>query len=413
LAGEFYADDSPGGEVNLGKQIAYARAISSVGDSFTTLAFPIAVLAIHQNPRDLALSETFGTLGMFTGSLLTPLFIDRLPRIFALLLSDLFALACGLVLIIGNLNSSLPILFAAYFFARAITNFHLAALDAVTADILREERKPLVAGFSRLQLFIVSAGILGGLSAAQVVEKIPLWSLLAIDAVSFLVSSSWILWILKSSPIARARPMPSKNPNPFSDWLEGFRAAFVNREVIKHVSAQGMLGIAFGITSSTVRAHLLGTLLIPISLFAYLSPSIRFFGFLGAALNTQIASRWKVKHIAYTGIIGMCVGYSGLGWINNFFLFLAFFGIQQFGNALVVPVNRALIMGNISSSQRGRVAAFRTMVIDASTIVGQVLSVWMMNFGTGFALKVLPFISGVVFLLYFFVKDWEVDKEFR
>ena len=181
--------------MNRGRQIAWARFISEAGDMFRILAFPLAVIAVRQDPRDLAWSETLGTLGMFFGSLLAPLVIDRVPRLRALVVSDLLALLCTGTLAIGIVQNSLPLLFAAYFVSRALDSFHYAALDAATTDLLVEERKPLVAGFSHLQLFLVGGAVIGGLAAAQVVTKVPLWALLVVDALSFVVASTWIYFL--------------------------------------------------------------------------------------------------------------------------------------------------------------------------------------------------------------------------
>lgn len=80
MAGTYDAYDSTGGEMTTGKKIALARAISDFGDMFRIVAFPLIVIGIRDNPMDLALAETFGTTGMFLGSLVTPFFIDRFSK---------------------------------------------------------------------------------------------------------------------------------------------------------------------------------------------------------------------------------------------------------------------------------------------------------------------------------------------
>jgi MFS family permease len=394
--------------VNRGRQIAWARSISEAGDMFRILAFPLAVMGVRGNPVDLAWSETLGTLGMFTGSLLAPLVVDRVPRLKALVVSDFLSLCVTALLAVGVVSLSLPLLFLAYFLSRAIDSFHYAALDAATADLLTEERRPLVAGFSHLQLFLVGGSVAGGLAAAQVVPYIPLWSLLLVDGISFLVASTWIYRLAggERKPVKPWSGLLPELKGAVREWKEGFRASTADREVRKHLAAQALLGLAYGVSSSTVRGHLIGTMNVSPREFGYLAPFVRASFLAGAFANLKLASFLSPAKLAFLGISLMAAGYLGMAWLALYPLFLLAYGLQQVGNAFVVPVNRAAVMGGVDAELRGRAAAFRGLLIDGATVIGNLLAVWLISYGTGVALRVLAPLALAAAAIYTLIRRW-------
>jgi MFS family permease len=397
--------------MSLAKKISWARGISAVGDGITNLAFPLAVIASRGDPKDLAIAETFYTTGIFAGALLAPLVIDRLAKAVSLITADICSLLATLGLIYGVQQNSIPLIFLAYFLLSVIVSFHKAALDAVTADIMVEERKPILAGFSHLELIVTAGAVLGGLLAAQWIAKLPLWMFLAVDAASFLTSSVWILWLLRKSPNLKKKPTRAQQVHPFADWLEGFRATFANKRLAPYLLGQSLLGVAYGIAGATTRAHLLGTLQIPATLFAYFAPAIRSLSLLGAFTANTYAQKARVSVMVRWGTFFMLLGRLGLGWVHSFSWFVGFMGVQQFGNALLAPASRTITMKSVDSELRGRVAAFRSLLIHTSTIVGHFLALWLFPWGTTTILRILPLLSLAVFLLYLFNSKWKENLD--
>jgi len=177
-------------------------------------------------------------------------------------------------------------------------------------------------------------------------------------------------------------------------------------ETRKHLTGQALLGVAFGLSTSTARGHLLGTMQVSPAQFGYFAPSLRAASLLGAFTNLKISRLISSRKIAFLGITIMGLGYLGMGYSSLFVFFVLAYAIQQIGNAFVVPVNRAAVMGGVEGALRGRVAAFRGLVIDGATVIGNLFAVWAMSFGTTFAIRCLPPLALAVALVYSRIRRW-------
>ncbi len=395
------------------KQLAYARGISEIGNAFRYLALPIAIMTVHNSAKDLAVAETLATAGMFIGSLIVPSFIDRISKLKSLVISDLFSLFGTSIIAYGIFLNSFFWLLSGYFLITIIDTYHQSAMDAVTADLLTEARKPLLAGFSRLQLMVFGGGIVGGLAASQIVNKLPLYWLLGFDALSFVLSSIWVLRITQKNHIShiQERIKPAKKSHiqiALQEWRDGFRLSFKDLDIRKHIFCQSLIGVCYGITTSTVRGHLLTTLKISSTQLGYLAPSNKSFYLLGTLCCMWI-SRLKVnlKLISFIGAIGVTAAYFGMGMASLYPFFLLFYGIHQFGNALLTPANRTIVMGSSEPSNRGRVAAFRGLVIDMGTLAGNFLGIYFLSINTAAGIYSCIFFMGVILVMYLGIKKWE------
>lgn len=399
-----------------GTQIAYARAVSEVGNSLRYIALPLGIVAVRNRAEDLAIAEVLETLGFIISGLLAPFFIDRVSKIRALVFSDLLSLLATAAMVAGVYFSSLAILFPASFAMTFMDTFYANSLSAVTADLSAPGQngntRSMIRGFSRLQLYTLIGGFIGSLFGAKAVSILPLWGLLALDSATFLGSSIWIFRIARQIPAGAPRPdshNASTSLRTFlkdsaKEWRDGLTAAVSDANRFKHIISQGLIGIAHGLLSATVIGHYKTTLGVSNSMVALAQVNNRIWSFAGAAYVFR--TRFGAKALVFTGAGLMTLGYTGMIFAP-FVLFLGAYGLQQFGNALVAPTNRALSLSDANPEIRGRVATFRGLVIDAGVLAGNSLALLLIATGGtrwGFATAGICMVTA--FLIYRQVSKW-------
>ncbi len=375
------------------RNLAVARAFSEIGNSFRYIALPLGILSIHNKADDLALAEILETLGFFASGVIAPFFIDRVLKIRALVISDLLSLLVTVIMVIGIYLQSLEILFPACFAMTFMDTFYSSSLSAVTADLTDKavngvsNQKNLILGFSRLQLYTLTGGLIGSVFGTKIVQAIPLWAMLALDGVTFLVSSIWIYKIANGFSQKKTNHHIKQKSSirlfiidSFREWKEGLFIAVSDINTMKLIASQGIVGIAHGLLSATTIGHYKTTLHVSDSLVALAQVNNRIWNFAGAFY----ALKNKLSPMALLILGGglMAGGYAGMA-ILPFFGFIVVYGIQQFGNSLLTPTNRALCLAGVATDARGRVAAFRGLVIDAGILIGNIFALIIIkSFGT-------------------------------
>lgn len=367
------------------QSLALARSVSEFGNSMRFIAFPLGVLRVANNPQHLATVELLETISAFAAGLLVPFFIDRFSRRTNLVVADLFSLLITALMAYGVYLESLPILLGTAVAISAVYIFHEASLTAATADLTSgTSDHALIQGFSRLQLYTLTFGLIGSLAGAAIVKQVPLYALFAADALSFLVSSIWIYRLIETPVQEIDSKRPANHKVTFAEvvraslqeWKGGYRLAWGDLKTRQLIAAQGIVAIGHGLLASTVISHYKTTLRISDSQVALAQANNRVWQFGGALL--RLKSEWSPRKGILFGATLMALGYFTMAWVP-FGLFLIAYGIQQFGNSVLTPTNRAVVMGGIQSEYRGRVAAFRGLVIDLGILLGNTLSLIVLS----------------------------------
>lgn len=364
---------------NTAKQITTARAISEFGNSLRYIALPLGIIAIRKRPHDIVLAEVLETLGFLISGFLSTFFIDRLHKMKALILSDLLSVAVTAFLVYGLWKHSLVLLLTGSFLMTFIDTFYSGSLGAVTADLSEANGdenalRSMIRGFSALQFYTLIGGMVGTVIGGQLVKAVPFYGLMFLDGLSFLVSSFLLFRALRGVDF-RFFSTAAKKAETFAhyvrgmrlEFIEGFRATFSNVTLRNDVLSQGLVGMAHGLLSASVIAHLKTHLKVSNSQVSYSQLNNRVWTAAGSYFRLRTGMSLKVSLLLGAGV--MCIGYFGMGFFP-FYGFLCAYGLQQFGNSILTPTNRAMIMAECSSEVRGRVSAFRGLAIDIGVLSG-------------------------------------------
>lgn len=207
------------------------QAISALGSSFTGFALPLLVY----NLTGSALNLAYATAAHFVPYLLFGLFIgawsDRTDRKRLMIGTDI---GRGLLLATVPLLAALGMLEVWWIFVVLFVNsmftiaFDAAKFAAVASLVDKDE---LVTANGRIQASYSTMTILGPLLAGLLVAVMPLYDLLVIDALSFLVST------LSLAMIASAFNAPGKQRGTSirQDVVEGLRYVFAH-PVLRNIS---------------------------------------------------------------------------------------------------------------------------------------------------------------------------------
>lgn len=395
----------------ISKKLSLARAISEIGNSFRFVALPLAVLGVRNKASDLVTAEILETLGYFISGLFAAFFIDRVSKLKALVIADISSLVVTAILFLGIYKQSLPILFAGSFLMTLIETFYINSLSASTADILDNEangnkESAQIRGFTKLQIYNFLGGILGSLGASEFIKHSHLQNLMIIDGITFLVSSIWVLNIFRQKRVINKTPTQPKvsSLNAYLDihlmeWKEGFKYSYSNPKIFVHIVFQSIVGVAHGLLSACSIAHQKNSLGSTNAMVGYSQTSNRVWTLLGSIFRLR-TKQDTYKLIIFSAIL-MGIGYFGMAstpWIG----FVAFYGLQQFGNAILAPTNRAIAMNESDSTFRGRVATFRNLMIDFGVLAGNLLSLLIVaHFSTVLGLQAAGF---AIFVAIIFLK---------
>jgi MFS family permease len=386
-----------------------ARGISEFGNALRIFAIPIAIFGITKNKVLLSNVQIILTLGAVLGSIITGAIIDRSSKVFSLVFADLTSLFFTIIIGLGIFYGQLALIFSGVFFVSFIASFHSSALDAATTDFLEKDGSNVFRGFSFQHLLIIFFSITGGYSAALLSDKIPLWTFLAIDGLTFFFSSSWILYLVKTHHRETYKNIISKKSffsGLYTDWKEGFLVAVSNSDAIKHILAQSILSICFGLMIGAMDVHLLFTLKWTPEIFGFFGPTNKISYLLGGISTFTFSKSSTLKRLCYAGSILIVLGYTGLLFSKSIFFLFLFFGIQQIGSSFINSSNKTLVMVNINSEARGRVAAFRKLTIDIGLFLGNILAIFFVKYGTNMPLAILAVLSAIVPFLLLRVRNW-------
>jgi len=205
------------------------QTVSMLGSNVSTVVVPlVAVVTLNASGFQVGMLNFVQTLPFLILSLFTGVLVDRVRRRPLLIAADLGrTVAVGAIPLLAFASAlSMGSLYLCVLAAGTLTVIFDLAYFAYTPVLLPEEL--LLAGNSRLEMSNQVTGLLGpGLAGAAItVIRIPF--VVALDAISYLVSAVSLLMIRAPEP----RPGPSDKPHPrqvFREIGQGLHALFGNR----------------------------------------------------------------------------------------------------------------------------------------------------------------------------------------
>jgi MFS family permease len=203
------------------------QSISEFGSQVSALAIPwLAAVGLHASPLQFSLLGVLGFLPFIIFALPAGVWVDRLRRKPILIVGDAArAVLLGLLPVLWALDTlEMWHLFVIQFVVGVFTVFFDVAYQSYLPSLV--DREQLVEGNAKLQLTVSTAGVAGpGLSGALIAAITAPYAIV-LDAVSFLVSTAFMI------PIRKPETLPEKTegapkPKMLPELKEGL--AFVLR----------------------------------------------------------------------------------------------------------------------------------------------------------------------------------------
>lgn len=183
----------------------FGESVSLFGSQVSILALQLtAVLILHANAAQIGLLGAAEYAPLLLLSLFVGVWVDRLPRRFLLLVSDI-----GQAVLIGSVPVAflLGFLRIEYLYTVAfLTGCFSVVFGIAYQSYLPElvEGESLLEGNSKLEASRAVAGIAGPSVAGMIIQVLSAPLALFVDAASFLVSAICLKWIRVPAPASRA-----------------------------------------------------------------------------------------------------------------------------------------------------------------------------------------------------------------
>jgi predicted MFS family arabinose efflux permease len=294
---------SPYGPRSLGSDFAKLWAgftIAVVGSQITVLALPLtAVLVLGAGATETGLLVAFRmapslVVGLFVGA-----WVDRLPRRPILVLSDL-----GSAIVIGSIP--LAAAFGRLTLAQLYAVGFLAGVFAVSTELARSALLPslvgrsrLVAANSRLQASSAVAQVAGPSLGGILVQLLTAPTAMLFDAMSFLVSASFLVRI-------RAQETVHPREAGRSIWheiTEGARWMRDHEIVFRCVIAIALANIEWFAVQAIIVVYATRELGLSPALLGLSLAAIGPFSLVGVALAGPLSRRWGIGPVMIAALV--------------------------------------------------------------------------------------------------------------
>ncbi len=366
------------------------RTVSAFGTALTRFGLPLLVYQLTGSPVNLAVAAVATNLPNLLFGLVIGAWVDRLDRKRLMIVADLVrsvALASIPVLAVVDLLS-VAWVYGVIFVASTLTIVFEAAQFAAVPSIVSKDQ--LVTANGRLRAANSVAMVVGPAVGGALLGVLAVESLLAIDAVSFVVSAGSLLLLSASFTVApRERATKIR-----ADVIEGLRFVFGN-PVLRDLAIMMAL---VNLVASTVFAQLV--LLAKDHLTAsdaevgYLYAA----GAIGATLTGLLAGRIR-ERVSFTvaalgalivgGLLSIALGATAV-----FILAAAAWALFS-GSSLFFNVNTASLRQEIApSAMLGRVVTVAQVSAWSLSSIGVLLGAWLIE-ATG-SVSLVFILSGVL-----------------
>jgi MFS family permease len=299
----------------LTRQPAFVRlwagqTISQFGTQVSLLALPLlAIVVLQAEPYQVGLLTAVEFLPFLLIGLPAGVWVDRLRRRPILIAADL-ARAAALVSIpvahvLGVL--SLPQLFLVAFGMGVLTVFFDVAYHAYLPGII--DRDQLIEGNSKLEMSASGAAIAGPGLAGALVQLVTAPVAIAVDAVSYVASALFVLWIRAPEPATTAAAAEAR-PSMRAEVAEGLRFVLRNPYIRSVLVSATIMNLFSSMGGAVLLIYAVRELrLDPGTLGVILA-----LGNVGVLAGAVFASRFRSRLGAGPALIWSLIG-SGLGYL--------------------------------------------------------------------------------------------------
>ncbi|MEP6774335.1 MAG: MFS transporter [Chloroflexota bacterium] len=282
------------------------QAISALGDSFSGFALPLLVYKLTGSAVNLAISSAAYMLPYLLFGLFIGAWADRVDRKRLMIVVDLgraAALASIPLLAITGLASTWMIwwVYAISFTTSTLGIFFDSAEFAVVPSLVKS-RDDLVTANGRIEASYSAARIIGPLLAGILIAFMPIYDLIFVDALSFVVSAVSLVLVKASFNTSQERP----RTNIRQDVVDGLKYVLKN-PILRNISIMMALVNFFGTTVGAQRvlfaeSHLHAT----DSELGLLNASASLGVILLSLLAGTLRKRWSFSMVALGAL--MCEG---------------------------------------------------------------------------------------------------------
>ncbi len=294
------------------------QTISNLGSSVTLFALPLLVYKLTGSAINLGISGAANFLPYLLFGLILGAWTDRVDRKRMMIFTDIGRAAIVATIPLLAVLGTLPIwwIYVVGFVESTLTICFDAGQFAAIPSLVNQD--DLVSANGRIQATYSAAQIAGPLLAGLLVIKVPLTSLMLIDALSFLVSS-FSLILIRISFNARTGEHRKKT-SIRSDVVEGLRYV-LSHPVLRNISMM-MAMVNFISTASYAQIVLFAKVRLAASdvqvslLFSVASLGVVIMGLLAGPLR----KRWSFSTVALgalmlEGLLGVIFSLMRIYWI--------------------------------------------------------------------------------------------------
>jgi MFS family permease len=214
------------------------QTISNLGSSFTEFALPLLIFKLTGSALNLAIASATTFLPYLLFGLPIGAWVDRVDRKWLMIVTDLLrALLLASMPLLDALGMlSVWWIYAAGFLTSTLTiGFNSAEFAAIPSLVPRDDTnasEALVTANGRIQASYSAATVAGPLLAGVLVAFLSLSALLAIDALSFVISAGSLMLIRQSFNAAES---PKEPTSIWQDVTEGLRYV-LGHPVLRNIS---------------------------------------------------------------------------------------------------------------------------------------------------------------------------------
>lgn len=343
--------------------VVFVSFIDGIGG---TLLFPFFALYITQKfsvgmttaGLILGLTSIFGLLGSMLGGALTDKFGRRSIILFGLVASAFSTLSFGLV-------NSLAVLYPLAMVVGLLSSVADPAQGAMIADLLPEEKRSEGFGILRVvrNMSWIIGPTIGGFMAAR--------SFLSLFVIDFGISS--IVAVLFFILMPETRPEHAKTASEASSLLQtfsGYLQVLRDKAFSAFIVAAILMGFVYTQLYSSFSVYLRDHHAMGPQAYGFLMTTSAI-----TVILFQFPLTRKVKYLPpfllmAAGTLFYVVGFSMLGLISAYFLFMLAIVIITFGEMIIMPTMQALTANFAPEDLRGRYMAVFGLVWMVPSAIG-------------------------------------------
>jgi MFS family permease len=366
------------------------QAISSLGDSFTGFALPLLVYKLTGSAINLAITSAAYLLPYLLFGLFIGAWADRMNRKRLMIFVDLGRAAALVSIPLAEISGLVPSswmiwwVYAISFITSTLGIFFDSAEFAAIPSLVHNHDDLVVAN-GRIQASYSAARIVGPLLAGVLIAFMPIYDLIFVDAVSFVVSAISLVLVRMGFNSARERPRTSIR----QDVVEGLKYV-LQHPVLRNISIMMALVNFFGATIGAQRVLFAeGHLHANDSELGLLNASASVGVILLSLLAGRLRKRWSFSKVALSALMAEGFVVILLSIVPSYWLSLPLWALYS-GVGILFNINTGSLRQAITPNHLlGRVQSIAGVLAWSAIPVGSLLG--------GYAIEA----SGSVALVFF------------